>query len=284
MHRPASPENGLQCGGRFLDLSRPVVMGVLNVTPDSFSDGGRFFCKDEALAQARLMVEQGAAIIDIGGESTRPGAAPVSEQEELDRVVPVIEALAGAIDAVVSVDTSTPAVMREAAAAGAGMINDVRALERPGALECVKNTALPVCLMHMQGQPESMQNNPLYQDVLNDVYTYLQARLEACGSAGIAPERIVLDPGFGFGKTLQHNLSLLKHLDQFTKLECPMLVGMSRKSMIGAVLDKPVAERLHGSVAAALIAVQSGAAIVRVHDVAPTVDALKVWSAVLESV
>jgi dihydropteroate synthase len=267
-----------------LDLSRPVVMGVLNVTPDSFSDGGRFFCKDEALAQARLMVEQGAAIIDIGGESTRPGAAPVSEQEELDRVVPVIEALAGAIDAVVSVDTSTPAVMREAAAAGAGMINDVRALERPGALECVKNTALPVCLMHMQGQPESMQNNPLYQDVLNDVYTYLQARLEACGSAGIAPERIVLDPGFGFGKTLQHNLSLLKHLDQFTKLECPMLVGMSRKSMIGAVLDKPVAERLHGSVAAALIAVQSGAAIVRVHDVAPTVDALKVWSAVLESV
>ncbi|HAG92917.1 MAG: dihydropteroate synthase [Pseudomonadales bacterium] len=283
MHRPASPENGLQCGGRFLDLSRPVVMGVLNVTPDSFSDGGRFFCKDEALAQARLMVEQGAAIIDIGGESTRPGAAPVSEQEELDRVVPVIEALAGAIDAVVSVDTSTPAVMREAAAAGAGMINDVRALERPGALECVKNTALPVCLMHMQGQPESMQNNPLYQDVLNDVYTYLQARLEACGSAGIAPERIVLDPGFGFGKTLQHNLSLLKHLDQFTKLECPMLVGMSRKSMIGAVLDKPVAERLHGSVAAALIAVQSGAAIVRVHDVAPTVDALKVWSAVLES-
>ncbi|MGB1061031.1 MAG: dihydropteroate synthase [Alcanivorax sp.] len=284
MHRPASPENGLQCGGRFLDLSRPVVMGVLNVTPDSFSDGGRFFCKDEALAQARLMVEQGAAIIDIGGESTRPGAAPVSEQEELDRVVPVIEALAGAIDAVVSVDTSTPAVMREAAAAGAGMINDVRALERPGALECVKNTALPVCLMHMQGQPESMQNNPRYQDVLNDVYTYLQARLEACGSAGIAPERIVLDPGFGFGKTLQHNLSLLKHLDQFTKLECPMLVGMSRKSMIGAVLDKPVAERLHGSVAAALIAVQSGAAIVRVHDVAPTVDALKVWSAVLESV
>ena len=267
-----------------MDLSRPVVMGVLNVTPDSFSDGGRFFCKDEALAQARLMVEQGAAIIDIGGESTRPGAAPVSEQEELDRVVPVIEALAGAIDAVVSVDTSTPAVMREAAAAGAGMINDVRALERPGALECVKNTALPVCLMHMQGQPESMQNNPLYQDVLNDVYTYLRARLEACGSAGIAPERIVLDPGFGFGKTLQHNLSLLKHLDQFTKLECPMLVGMSRKSMIGAVLDKPVAERLHGSVAAALIAVQSGAAIVRVHDVAPTVDALKVWSAVLESV
>lgn len=267
-----------------MDLSRPVVMGVLNVTPDSFSDGGRFFCKDEALAQARLMVEQGAAIIDIGGESTRPGAAPVSEQEELDRVVPVIEALAGAIDAVVSVDTSTPAVMREAAAAGAGMINDVRALERPGALECVKNTALPVCLMHMQGQPESMQNNPRYQDVLNDVYTYLQARLEACGSAGIAPERIVLDPGFGFGKTLQHNLSLLKHLDQFTKLECPMLVGMSRKSMIGAVLDKPVAERLHGSVAAALIAVQSGAAIVRVHDVAPTVDALKVWSAVLESV
>ena len=267
-----------------MDLSRPVVMGVLNVTPDSFSDGGRFFCKDEALAQARLMVEQGAAIIDIGGESTRPGAAPVSGQEELHRSARVGGARAGAIDAVVSVDTSTPAVMREAAAAGAGMINDVRALERPGALECVKNTALPVCLMHMQGQPESMQNNPRYQDVLNDVYTYLQARLEACGSAGIAPERIVLDPGFGFGKTLQHNLSLLKHLDQFTKLECPMLVGMSRKSMIGAVLDKPVAERLHGSVAAALIAVQSGAAIVRVHDVAPTVDALKVWSAVLESV
>ena len=283
MQKIASPKNGLQCGGRFLDLSRPAVMGVLNVTPDSFSDGGRFFSKDEALRQARSMVEQGAAIIDIGGESTRPGAAPVSEQEELDRVVPVIEALANGLDVVISVDTSTPVVMSESAAAGAGLINDVRALERAGALECVKKSGLPVCLMHMQGQPDSMQNNPSYQDVVEDVCRYLQNRLTECQAAGIAKDRIVLDPGFGFGKTLQHNLSMLKHLDRFQVLGCPLLVGVSRKSMIGAILDKPVSERLHGSVAAALVAAQSGARILRVHDVGPTVDALKVLSAVLES-
>lgn len=266
-----------------MDLSRPAVMGVLNVTPDSFSDGGRFFNKDEALCQARMMVEQGAAIIDIGGESTRPGAASVSEREELDRVVPVVEALANQVDVIISVDTSSPVVMAEAEAVGAGLINDVRALGRDGALEYVKNSALPVCLMHMQGRPDSMQNNPSYQNVLNDVYGFLQGRIAACHAVGITNDRIVLDPGFGFGKALQHNLSLLKHLDRFHALGCPLLVGMSRKSMIGAILDKPVSERLHGSVAAAMMAAQSGAAILRVHDVGPTVDALKVLSAVLES-
>lgn len=256
-------------------------MGVLNVTPDSFSDGGKFFQKDQALQQARTMIQDGAAIIDVGGESTRPGAAPVSEQEELDRVIPVVEALAADIDAVISVDTSTPSVMRAAAAAGAGLINDVRALERDGALEAANNSALPVCLMHMQGSPVSMQNNPAYQNVVKDVAGYLGERAAACAAAGIARHRILLDPGFGFGKTLQHNLSLLKHLSSLLPMGYPLLVGMSRKSMIGAILDRPVDERLHGSVAAALIAAQSGASILRVHDVAPTVDALKVLKAVL---
>lgn len=281
MPESGSPPNGLQCGGRFLDLSTPVVMGVLNVTPDSFSDGGKFFQKDQALRQARTMIQNGAAIIDVGGESTRPGAAPVSEQEELDRVIPVVEALAADIDAVISVDTSTPSVMRAAAAAGAGLINDVRALERDGALEAASNSTLPVCLMHMQGSPVSMQNNPAYQNVVKDVAGYLGERAAACAAAGIARHRILLDPGFGFGKTLQHNLSLLKHLSSLLPMGYPLLVGVSRKSMIGAILDKPVDERLHGSVAAALMAAQSGASILRVHDVAPTVDALKVLKAVL---
>ena len=280
MPTDGSPPNGLQCGGRFLDLSRPAVMGVLNVTPDSFSDGGRFLGKESALQQARLMVEQGATIIDVGGESTRPGAAPVPEQQELDRVIPVVEALAGEVDAIISVDTSTSSVMREAEAAGAGLINDVRALERDGALDYACQSALPVCLMHMQGTPQSMQDNPSYHDVLKDVSGYLMQRVSACLASGIARERLLLDPGFGFGKTLQHNLSMLKHLQQFVELGFPLLVGMSRKSMIGNVLDKPVGERLHGSVAAALLAAQQGANIIRVHDVGPTVDALKILAAV----
>lgn len=280
MPTDGSPPNGLQCGGRFLDLSRPAVMGVLNVTPDSFSDGGRFLGKESALQQSRLMVEQGATIIDVGGESTRPGAAPVPEQQELDRVIPVVEALAGEVDAIISVDTSTSSVMREAEAAGAGLINDVRALERDGALDYACQSALPVCLMHMQGTPQSMQDNPSYHDVLKDVSGYLMQRVSACLASGIARERLLLDPGFGFGKTLQHNLSMLKHLQQFVELGFPLLVGMSRKSMIGNVLDKPVGERLHGSVAAALLAAQQGANIIRVHDVGPTVDALKILAAV----
>lgn len=278
-----SPPNGLQCGGRFLDLSRPAVMGVLNVTPDSFSDGGRFLGKESALRQARMMVSQGAAIIDVGGESTRPGALPVSEQQELDRVVPVVEAISAEVDAIISVDTSTPLVMQEAESAGAGLINDVRALEREGAMQVAAASQLPVCLMHMQGTPESMQKNPYYQDVLADVSQYLLQRVNACRGAGIADERLLLDPGFGFGKSLQHNLSMLKHLHRFVELGFPLLVGMSRKSMIGAVLDKPVDQRLVGSVAAALLAVQQGAQIVRVHDVEPTVDALKVLAAVQQS-
>ncbi len=258
-------------------------MGVLNVTPDSFSDGGKFCNHEQAISQALRMVDQGAAIIDVGGESTRPGADPVSEQEELDRVIPVVLALAAEVDAIISVDTSTPAVMAEAESAGAGLINDVRALEREGALECAKNSTLPVCLMHMQGDPVSMQNNPQYSNVVSDVAGYLMERVRACRDAGIVDDRILLDPGFGFGKSLQHNLSLLKHLDQLVALGFPVLVGMSRKSMIGAILGKHVDERLHGSVAAAIIAAHNGASIIRVHDVGPTVDALKIVSAVLDT-
>lgn len=283
MPEKGSPPNGLQCGGRFLNLSKPAVMGVLNVTPDSFSDGGKFCNHEQAISQALRMVDQGAAIIDVGGESTRPGADPVSEQEELDRVIPVVLALAAEVDAIISVDTSTPAVMAEAESAGAGLINDVRALEREGALECAKNSTLPVCLMHMQGDPVSMQNNPQYSNVVSDVAGYLMGRVRACRDAGIVDDRILLDPGFGFGKSLQHNLSLLKHLDQLVALGFPVLVGMSRKSMIGAILGKHVDERLHGSVAAAIIAAHNGASIIRVHDVGPTVDALKIVSAVLET-
>ena len=258
-------------------------MGVLNVTPDSFSDGGRFLGKESALRQAQMMVAEGAAIIDVGGESTRPGALPVSEQQELDRVLPVVEALAAEVDAIISVDTSTPVVMQAAESAGAGLINDVRALERDGAMQVAASSQLPVCLMHMQGTPQSMQDSPDYQDVLTDVSQYLLQRVAACKAAGIAEHRLLLDPGFGFGKTLQHNLSMLKHLHHFVELGFPLLVGVSRKSMIGAILDKPVDQRLSGSVAAALLAVQQGAQIVRVHDVEATVDALKILAAVQES-
>lgn len=274
--------DNLQIGARTLNLSAPVVMGVLNVTPDSFSDGGRFFRPDSALAHARAMLDEGATLIDVGGESTRPGAEPVSEQQELDRVVPVVEALARDTDALISVDTSTAAVMREATAAGAHLINDVRALQRPGALEAAAASGLPVCLMHMQGEPGTMQQAPRYDHVVKDVCQFLLDRVAAAEAAGIARERLLLDPGFGFGKTDDHNLDLLKGLPELVGLGLPVLVGLSRKSMIGRLLGREVDERLAGSVALALMAVERGARIVRAHDVAQTVDALRLWQALNE--
>jgi len=255
-------------------------MGILNVTPDSFSDGGVFFDRAEAVAGAVRMAQEGAAIIDVGGESTRPGARPVSVQEELDRVVPVIEAIAKEIAVPVSVDTSKPEVMRAAVAAGAGFINDVLALRADGALEAAAALATPVCLMHMLGEPRTMQDNPRYDDVVNDIRAFLEARIAACVAAGIARVRIVVDPGFGFGKTLEHNLELLRRLKEFAALGVPVLAGLSRKSMIGKALGLPVGRRAHASVALALLAVQNGAQIVRVHDVGPTVEALRMYAAV----
>ncbi|MDO8706567.1 MAG: dihydropteroate synthase [Sulfuricaulis sp.] len=270
----------LDCGGRRLDLSRPAVMGILNVTPDSFSDGGVFLSRENAIAQALQMVREGADIIDIGGESTRPGAQPVSVQEEMDRVIPVIEALREKISLPVSIDTSKPEVMRAAVAAGAGFINDVRALRDAGALQVAASLRVPVCLMHMQGEPRSMQDNPRYYDVAADVADFLRARLQAARAAGIPPERLVIDPGFGFGKSLAHNIELLRGLGELKSLGAPILAGLSRKSMIGKALGLPVERRLHASVALAVMAVQNGAGIVRVHDVAPTVEALRMWHVV----
>jgi len=266
--------------GKSLSRTSAHVMGVLNVTPDSFSDGGRFVGLDQALYQAEAMIEAGAAIIDVGGESTRPGALAVSEAEELARVVPVIEALSARFDTLVSVDTSTPLVMLAAASHGAGLINDVRALQRPGALAAAAQTGLAICLMHMQGQPDKMQNQPRYADVVAEVGAFFQHRLSACAEAGIARDRVLLDPGFGFGKTLEHNLQLLNRLDHLAIDQLPLLVGTSRKSMIGAVLNKPVDERLYGSLATVAAAVLKGAWIVRVHDVAPTVDVVRMLNAV----
>ncbi len=272
--------NTLICGDRALDLSEPVVMGVLNVTPDSFSDGGRFQAPQAALAQARQMVADGAAIIDIGGESTRPGAEPVPEQQELDRVLPVLQALAGRVDAVLSVDTSSPTVMREAARAGAGLINDVRALRREGALEAAAETGLPVCLMHMQGEPPTMQDQPQYTDVVAEVRQFLNERISACERAGIPRERLILDPGLGFGKTDAHNLRLLARLDELGLQDRPLLVGFSRKGTLGRLLDRGVDERLAGSLAVAVMAAERGARIVRAHDVCETRDVLRVTQAV----
>jgi len=255
----------------------------LNVTPDSFSDGGRYTERERALAQARQMIAEGAAIIDIGGESTRPGAAAVSVQEELDRVVPIIETLASECAVPISIDTSKAEVMRAAVAAGAGMINDVYALRLPGAMQTAAECGVPVCLMHMQGEPRTMQQAPHYDDVVREVKDFFRDRMQACEAAGIVRQRIVLDPGFGFGKTLQHNLSLLKHLAELAGEGVPLLVGMSRKSMIGAVLDAPVEQRLYGGIALATLAAQQGAAIVRVHDVKATVDALKIVTAVQQA-
>lgn len=272
----------LASGDLALDLSTPTIMGVLNVTPDSFSDGGRYQTHAAAVTQAEAMLDAGASIIDIGGESTRPGAQPVSVQQELDRVLPVLEAVRARTDGWISVDTSSPEVMVAAVKAGANMLNDVRALTRPGALATAASLNLPVCLMHMQGQPEHMQNNPDYDDVVNQVMSYLGERATAAEKAGVSPRHILLDPGFGFGKTLAHNQSLLRALPVLKELGYPLLVGMSRKSMIGDMTGQPVSGRLAGSLAAAILAAQLGAHIIRVHDVAETRDALAVWRA-LES-
>lgn len=270
----------LACGSRSLDLTTPAVMGILNVTPDSFSDGGRYLSLDAALHQVERMLADGARLIDIGAESTRPGAAPVAEQEELDRLLPVVEAVAARFDTVISIDTSTPSAIRESARRGAGLINDVRALRREGALAAAAASGLPVCLMHMRGEPGCMQLAPDYDDVVAGVIAFLQERAVACMAAGIAIEQILFDPGFGFGKTLSHNLQLLKQLGQLQQLGRPLLVGLSRKSMLGAVLDgAPVDQRLHAGVAAAVLAVERGARIVRSHDVRATVDALTLWQA-----
>lgn len=274
----------LDCAGKVVDLTHPVVMGILNVTPDSFSDSGRFRDLERALEHALCMVEEGAAFIDVGGESTRPGSAGVSVDEELARVIPVIEHLASRISVPMSVDTSKPEVMHAAIGAGAGMINDVYALRREGAAEMAARLKVPVCLMHMQGEPRTMQHQPVYGDVVADIRGFLQERVDACVAAGIARHRLVVDPGFGFGKSLANNLSLLKHLDQFSSLGVPLLAGISRKSMIGAVLDAPVEQRLIGSVTAAVIAAQRGASILRVHDVHETVQALRMIMAVESAV
>ncbi len=278
----APPRSGpvLDCGGRPLDLARVAVMGILNVTPDSFSDGGVFFAQERAVERALAMVEEGADIIDVGGESTRPGAPGVPVQQELERVVPVIEALVRAVSVPISVDSSKPEVMRAAAAAGAGFINDVMALRAFGAVETARELKLPVCLMHMQGEPRTMQCNPRYQDVVGEVRDFLRGRIEVCTRAGIQRDRLLADPGFGFGKNLAHNFELLRRLPEFKVLQVPILAGLSRKSMIGAVLGLPVDQRVHASVALALCAAQNGAGIVRVHDVRPTRDAIRMLEAV----
>jgi dihydropteroate synthase len=269
----------LKCGTRSFDLARPLVMGIVNVTPDSFHPDSRHPDRANAFMRARQMADDGADIIDIGGESTRPGAAPVDEDEEIARVVPLTEELAAAGIAV-SVDTMKPAVMRAALAAGAAMINDVRALQAPGALEALAGSDAAVCLMHMQGEPRSMQQAPQYADVVAEVRAFLVARARACESAGIARERIVIDPGFGFGKTLAHNLTLASALREFVATGYPVLAGLSRKSSLGAITGRDVEDRLAASIAAVLAVVARGASIVRVHDVRATVDALKVWRAV----
>jgi dihydropteroate synthase len=276
---PLTPHAVLKLGRFSLTLERPLIMGVVNVTPDSFSDGGRFFGTQQALEHARVLIEEGADILDIGGESSRPGAEPVGLDEELRRVMPVLEQLAQ-MPVPVSVDTCKPEVMRRAIAAGAAMVNDINALREPGALEAVAQGQAAVCLMHMQGAPRSMQRNPQYEDVVAEVTAFLAQRVEAAQQAGIARERIVIDPGFGFGKSTGHNLELLQGLSTIAGLGQPVLVGLSRKSLFGKITGKPVADRISASVAAALLAVERGAALVRVHDVAATRDALLVLNAI----
>lgn len=270
----------LRCGDKTLDLTRPAVMGVLNVTPDSFSDGGRFVSVVAAVEQGVRMAAEGAALIDVGGESTRPGAEPVSADEELRRVIPVIERLRAATTAVISVDTSKAEVMRAASAAGAGLINDVRALREPGALAAAVASGCAVCLMHMQGEPRTMQVAPSYADVVAEVRAFLAARVASSLAAGLGAERLAVDPGFGFGKTLEHNLTLLRRLGELAADGVPVLVGLSRKSMLGTLTGRTSAERVYGSVALAVIAALAGARIVRAHDVAATVEALQVAVAV----
>ncbi len=261
--------------GLSLSLERPHVMGILNVTPDSFSDGGHFNQIERAMAHARQMVSDGATLIDIGGESTRPGAPDVNEQEELDRVIPVVERLVAELDVMVSLDTSKAAVMREGCKAGAHLINDVRALLEPGALAVAAEADVPVCLMHMQGQPRTMQAEPHYDDLLGEVRAFFDERIAACLAAGIRRQQLLLDPGYGFGKTLAHNYQLLAQQSKLLDYQLPLLVGMSRKSMIGNLLGRPVDDRLAGSLACALIGMQHGARIIRVHDVRETMDALR---------
>jgi len=270
----------LPCGNRVLDLAHVHVMGILNVTPDSFSDGGRFGQLDAALRHAEAMVAAGATLIDVGGEPTRPGARAVSPVEELERVAPVVERIHRELDVIISVDTSTPAVMRETARLGAGLINDVRSLQRDGALDAAAATGLPVCLMHMLGEPGTMQNDPHYGDVTREVGEFLVERMNQCAQSGIPAERVLLDPGFGFAKTLDHNLSLFKHMEALHALGRPLLVGVSRKSMIGNALGRPVGERLYGGLALAALAITKGARILRVHDVAETMDVVRMIAAV----
>lgn len=262
--------------GRELDLSQPRIMGILNITPDSFSDGSRFNQLDSALFHAEKMMEEGAEIIDVGGESTRPGAIYVSEQEEMDRVVPVIEQLAEKLDVMISIDTYKSAVMAAACQAGAHFINDIKALQEPGALKIAAESQALICLMHMQGEPQSMQDHPAYKNVVDEVSHFLNNRVASCLAAGISPEKLILDPGFGFGKTLEQNFELLGRLNEMQSTY-PLLIGVSRKSMIGNLLNRSVDERLAGSIAAALYALAQGARIIRVHDVQATSDAVKVF-------
>ncbi|WMR95421.1 dihydropteroate synthase [Mergibacter septicus] len=261
------------------EISLPQIMGILNVTPDSFSDNGKFFNLDSALFHVEEMLNAGADIIDVGGESTRPQASVISLQQELDRVLPIIEAITQRFDCLISIDTSKAEVMQQAIALGADMINDIRALQQPNALETAARLNVPVCLMHMQGTPQTMQHNPQYQDVVTEVETWLITRATQCIAAGIKPDNIILDPGLGFGKTVQHNYQLLKHCQRFSALGFPVLIGLSRKSMLGAVLNKTVEQRLIGSVSGALLAAVNGAKILRVHDVAETVEAIKIFEA-----
>jgi dihydropteroate synthase len=274
----------LRCAGRVLSLDTPVVMGVLNLTPDSFSDGGRYLEPDAALAQAERLASEGATILDIGGESTRPGAAPVDTDEELRRVLPVLERIAARVPVLISVDTSNPEIMRRAAAAGAHMINDVRALRAPGALQAAAATDLALCLVHMRGEPAEMQRAPHYDRVVAEVVGFLAGRIGACEEALVEPERLCIDPGFGFGKTQAHNHELLARLGEFAVLERPIVVGLSRKSLVGALTGRPLPERLAGSLALATIAVLRGADIIRTHDVAATLDAVRVACAFREGI
>jgi len=271
-----------RCRNRIIDLSRPVVMGVLNVTPDSFSDGGKYAAVDKALSHAARMVAEGATIIDVGGESSRPGSLPVEESLELARVVPVIEGIAAASSIAISIDTAKPAVMAAAVAAGACIINDIHALRAAEARSIATATQAGVCLMHMQGEPRTMQDSPHYDDVVAEVIAFLLHQRQACVAAGVASDAIAIDPGIGFGKKLEHNLALLKELPRFAALDAPLLIGVSRKKMIGEILGKPMAERLDGGLGLAALAVIHGARIIRTHDVGPTVDAIRNVTAVLQ--
>jgi dihydropteroate synthase len=273
-----------RCRYRTIDLSRPIVMGILNVTPDSFSDGDRYSTLAAALARAERIEEEGATVIDVGGESTRPGAAPVDETVEIARVIPVIEGIAAASDIAISIDSSKPKVMAAAIAAGACIVNDVFALRAPGARECAAASKVGVCLMHMQGEPRTMQDDPHYDDVVAEVCEFLARQLDACVAAGIARDAIVLDPGLGFGKGLAHNMTLLRELPRFAALNAPLLVGVSRKSFIGRILGRPVDERLYGGLGLAALAVGQGARIIRTHDVAATRDTIGMVSAVLQGI